>query len=158
MRNKYTYKDFETGKPKWTKGRFREWTEPTGLLNVRYAVIDRGASTLFIPEYCLTPDSKRSMEYEMKCRQVPARLFEELPKLKKPSKEYKHLFGIVETKKGRTGFFLVNAPDRNVDREMLKEMFAEANEEGIDRPLNIYCATCSYSGHGINIIQVEWNG
>ena len=51
----YTYKDFATGNLRKTSGIFKGWTNKTGPLNVRYAIFKRPKSTLFIPEYCLTP-------------------------------------------------------------------------------------------------------
>ncbi len=123
-----------------------------GPLNVRYAVFSRGRSSLMVPEYCLTPDTKHALAYEMKCRAVPERLFAEC-KLDRPSTTCKHLFAIHPKK--REGYFLVDHPKRIVTREALKEMFAEANAEGLERPLHIYCACSMLTGEGIDILQVE---
>ena len=155
---KLTYKDFVTGKPKWTRGQFREWTDRQGPLNARYAVIERGRSALLIPEYCLTPESKRAIAYEIRCRETPARVLADSPTMTKPATERKHLFGIVESKRGRFGFFLANAPERCVTREVMREMFAEANEEGLDKPLHIYCCTCLIAGPGMEVYQIGCEG
>ena len=52
------YKDFVTGKPKFTRGTFRKWTDPQGPLGVRYAIITLPRSELLIPAYCLTAESR----------------------------------------------------------------------------------------------------
>lgn len=54
---KYTYKDFITGKIKFTRARFAGWTNPTGLLNVRYAIFKRKWKDLLVPEYLLTKET-----------------------------------------------------------------------------------------------------
>ena len=54
----YTYKDFATGKTKSTRGEFDGWTEPTGLLKVRYAIFKNPRGKVFVPVYCLTPETK----------------------------------------------------------------------------------------------------
>ena len=149
---KYTYKDFATGKPKWTRGRLVGWHGPDGPLNVMYAAFDRGRSMIFVPEYCLTTESKRAIDYEMKCRAIPDRVSADM-RLVKPTKPRKHLFGI--SSRGH-GYFLVATPDRRVTREALREMFIEANEEGIKKPIHVYCACSNMAGAGLDIIQVEW--
>jgi len=58
----YTYKDFVTGKPKRTRGRFAGWTQPTGLLQVRYAIFRNRYSDILVPEYCLTPETRLAVE------------------------------------------------------------------------------------------------
>ena len=55
----YTYKDFITGKIHKTKARFAGWTKPNGLLNVCYAIFERPKSTIFVPTYCLTKETRR---------------------------------------------------------------------------------------------------
>ncbi len=55
---KYTYTDFVTGKQRYTRGKFIEWTKPTGLLNARFAHFWIGKSSLFVPEYLLSKESK----------------------------------------------------------------------------------------------------
>ena len=55
----YTYKDFATGKVHKTSGKFEGWTDKTGPLNVRYAIFRRQSSSLFIPEYCLTKETRQ---------------------------------------------------------------------------------------------------
>lgn len=55
---KYAYKDFDTGKIRFTRGRFVQWYRG-GILNAWYAVFERKSDTLFIPEYCLTPETDR---------------------------------------------------------------------------------------------------
>jgi hypothetical protein len=155
MKTKYTYRDFETKKPRWTRGQFREWTEPTGLLNVRYAVIDRERSELFIPEYCLTPETRRAFEYEMKFRELPAKLLGD-NRMERPANEHKHLVAIHPKK--RQGYFVVNNPERCLNREAMKEIYAEATEEGLDKSkLHIYGCTACYFGPGIDFIQVQWD-
>ena len=54
---KYTYRDFVTRKPKFTRGTFSNWTRG-GPLNAWYATFKRGRSVLFIPEYCLTTETR----------------------------------------------------------------------------------------------------
>lgn len=58
---RYTYKDFETGKVRWTRAPFTGWTQPTGLLNVRYAVFARRADSILVPEYLLTAETKQAI-------------------------------------------------------------------------------------------------
>jgi hypothetical protein len=53
---KYTYKEFASGKMRWTRGRFSGWKRG-GPLNVKYAMFQTRRSTLFIPEYCLTREA-----------------------------------------------------------------------------------------------------
>jgi hypothetical protein len=59
-RPKCWYRDFATGKLKFTRGRFTNWTRG-GPLNAWYAVFQRQSSTLLIPEYCLTAATRRSL-------------------------------------------------------------------------------------------------
>ena len=58
---KHTFKDLITGRMRWTRGKFAGWTEPTGLLKVRYAQFQRRADTLVVPEYLLTKDTKAAL-------------------------------------------------------------------------------------------------
>lgn len=58
----YTYKDFAIGKVHKTSGKFEGWTNETGLLNCRYAIFHRPKSSLFIPEYCLTKETKQRID------------------------------------------------------------------------------------------------
>lgn len=55
---KYTYRDIITKKIRYTTGKFIGWTEPTGLLSVKYAVFRRQKTDLIVPEYLLTPETK----------------------------------------------------------------------------------------------------
>jgi len=58
----YTYMDFMTKKIKRTRGRFDGWTEPTGLLNVRYAIFRRPRSSIFVPAYLLTKETRAAID------------------------------------------------------------------------------------------------
>ena len=58
---RYNYKDFATGKPHWTKAEFVGFTEPTGLLNVPYAIFRRLSGDLLVPEYLLTPETRAAL-------------------------------------------------------------------------------------------------
>ena len=55
---KYTYKDFATGKAKFTRGMFVGW-QRGGPLNANYAVFQNRRSTVYVPEYCLTRETKQ---------------------------------------------------------------------------------------------------
>jgi len=57
----YTYKDFNTAKIRYTRGKFVGWSKKTGPLNVRYAGFDRGATILWIPFYLLTKETRASI-------------------------------------------------------------------------------------------------
>ena len=59
---RYTYKDFATGQNRFTCGKFKGFTNPTGPLNCRYAIFQRKASSLFVPEYCLTKETMTSTQ------------------------------------------------------------------------------------------------
>lgn len=61
MKPKYIFKDFITGRQRWTNGTFIGWTEPTGLLKSRYAIFQRPNTTLFVPEYLLSKESKQTI-------------------------------------------------------------------------------------------------
>lgn len=54
---KYIYKDFVTGKLRYTKGKFIGWTKPTGPLNVPYAIFQRPKTNIFVPKYLLTSET-----------------------------------------------------------------------------------------------------
>jgi len=58
---RYTYRDFNTAKTHYTKGKFIGWSKKTGPLNVRYAGFDRGATMLWIPFYLLTKETKAAI-------------------------------------------------------------------------------------------------
>ena len=51
---KYTFKDFESGKQRFTRGRFAGFTEKTG---VRHAIFSRRWDDVLVPEYLLTPET-----------------------------------------------------------------------------------------------------
>lgn len=53
----YTYKDLMTGQVRRTRGTFYGWSDPTGPLNVRYAIFECQASFLNVPSYCLTRET-----------------------------------------------------------------------------------------------------
>jgi len=57
----YRFKDFDTGKHRFTRGRFAGWTSSTGLLKVRYAVFALKASEILVPEYLLTFETKQML-------------------------------------------------------------------------------------------------
>jgi len=57
-RQRYYYKDFATGKQRWTRGRFVGWQGSTGPLNAIYAQFQRGRDSLFVPEYLLAPETR----------------------------------------------------------------------------------------------------
>lgn len=58
---KYTYRDFITGKVRFTRGKFAGWTEETGLVKVPYAIFDNPKSTVFVPVYLLTPETRAAI-------------------------------------------------------------------------------------------------
>ena len=55
----YYYKDMVNGKIKGTRGKFTGWTERGGLLNARYAIFQNRRGAVLVPEYALTPESKK---------------------------------------------------------------------------------------------------
>ncbi len=57
-----TYMDFLTGKKRSTRGKFTGWRSGKGFLCVRFAIIERQRSVLLIPEYLLTPSSRKSLK------------------------------------------------------------------------------------------------
>lgn len=63
---RYTYKDFVTGQTRFTCGKFKGFTNPTGPLNARYAIFQRPATSLFVPEYCLTKETKNMLPLMIK--------------------------------------------------------------------------------------------
>lgn len=56
----YRYKDFVTGKPKWTTGTFAGW-QRMGLLNAPHAIFHNRASTIYVPHYCLTKETQEML-------------------------------------------------------------------------------------------------
>jgi hypothetical protein len=63
VHKRYTYKDIaaENGRIRFTRGRFAGFTEPTGLLNVRYAIFQNPRSSVLVPEYTLTRETKEAI-------------------------------------------------------------------------------------------------
>lgn len=57
----YTYKDFETGEIRRTRGKFDHWSEPTGPLNARYAIFRNPRGIVAVPHYCLTSETERAI-------------------------------------------------------------------------------------------------
>ena len=55
---KHTYKDFVTGKIRFTKGRFDGWTPGTGIIGAKYAIFRTKATEILVPEYLLTKETK----------------------------------------------------------------------------------------------------
>lgn len=60
MNTKYTYKDFETRKIRYTRGKFLHW-QRGGLLNAWGAVFACHSSIVFVPEYLLTPETRAAI-------------------------------------------------------------------------------------------------
>lgn len=56
----YTYKDFVTGKVKRTNGKFIEWHRG-GPLNALYAKFQCRVYAFYVPEYCLTKETKQQL-------------------------------------------------------------------------------------------------
>jgi hypothetical protein len=54
---KHTYKDFVTGKPRYTQGVFRGWTT-SETTKSRYACFHNRKSIVYVPEYLLTQETK----------------------------------------------------------------------------------------------------
>jgi len=54
---KYHYKDFATGRPRWTRGKFERW-EQGGPLNAWGAVFFLPCSAIWVPAYCLSKETK----------------------------------------------------------------------------------------------------
>ena len=57
---RYIYRDFVTGKMRWTCGKFVAWTQD-GPLHAWGAFFQRRASVLWIPAYLLTPDTRKML-------------------------------------------------------------------------------------------------
>lgn len=57
----YTYKDFATEKIRKTRGKFGGWTEPTGLLAVKYAIFKNKRGTVLVPAYLLTTETRQAI-------------------------------------------------------------------------------------------------
>ena len=53
---KYTYRDFVTGRPRWTRGKFIEWYKDGW--GIWRAVFARKSDVLLMPEYCMTKETK----------------------------------------------------------------------------------------------------
>lgn len=62
----YTYKDFATGKIKRTRGAFAGRTEPTGLLNARYAIFRNRGGDVLVSRYLLTEETRKAIDAEGK--------------------------------------------------------------------------------------------
>lgn len=59
----YTYRDINNKQRiRRTRGQFAGWTEPTGLLNVRYAIFRNRCGDVLVPRYLLTEETKRAIE------------------------------------------------------------------------------------------------
>lgn len=56
---KYTYRDFVTGRPRWTRAPFVGWFKDG--LGIWRAVFARRHEDLLIPEYCLTKETKAAI-------------------------------------------------------------------------------------------------
>jgi hypothetical protein len=54
----FTYKDFITRKTCRTRGKFKGWTMPTGLLKVPYAVFSNPKGEVLVPIYLLTKETR----------------------------------------------------------------------------------------------------
>jgi len=61
-RPKRWYRDLVTGKLRYTRGVFAGWTEPIGPLSVPYAVFQRPQTSLFVPAYLLTPETRTALQ------------------------------------------------------------------------------------------------
>lgn len=58
---RYAYKDFATGRPTYTRGSFTGWLKG-GPLDVFYAVFVCRRTEIMVPEYCLTPETRRDLK------------------------------------------------------------------------------------------------
>ena len=58
---RFFYKDFETGKRHWTRGRFIGWAPPTGPLTAPYAQFQRKADVLLVPRSLLAKETRASL-------------------------------------------------------------------------------------------------
>jgi hypothetical protein len=57
----YTFKDFDTGQIRRTRGKFSHWDGPTGPLNAYYAIFLNPRGVVAVPEYCLTAETERAI-------------------------------------------------------------------------------------------------
>jgi hypothetical protein len=58
---KHTYKDFVTGKIRYTRGKFLNWTEG-GIIGAKYAVFATAKNYLLIPIYLLTAETRAAIK------------------------------------------------------------------------------------------------
>ena len=58
---RYYYKDFVTGKVRYTRGKFIGWSERTGPLHVHYAMFQLPSTYVNVPCYCLTAETKAAL-------------------------------------------------------------------------------------------------
>ena len=75
-KNRYSYKEFGTGKLRYTRGEFIGWTKPTGILTTRYAKFQRRCSTLLVPDYLLTQETRNAITEEKNHDNLPDRFFD----------------------------------------------------------------------------------
>ncbi len=61
MTERYFYRDSVSGKVRYTRGRFMGWTEPSGLLRVRYARFDTAHTQVFVPVYALLAETRAKL-------------------------------------------------------------------------------------------------
>ena len=59
----YTYYDVmdKTKKTRRTRGKFEQWSKPTGPLNVRYAIFKNPRGRVCVPVYLLTKETKAAI-------------------------------------------------------------------------------------------------
>jgi len=55
---KHTYKDFITGKIRFTRGEFIGWTPGTGIVGAKFAIFHNRSVDVMVPEYLLTNETK----------------------------------------------------------------------------------------------------
>lgn len=58
---KHTYKDFVTGKIRFTRGEFSGWTKGTGIIGAKYAVFHNRSVDVMVPEYLLTNETRAAI-------------------------------------------------------------------------------------------------
>lgn len=58
----YTYKDFVSGKIKRTRGKFSNWSDPTGPMGAKYAIFANKKGVVCVPEYLLTKETKEQIK------------------------------------------------------------------------------------------------
>jgi len=58
---KYTYKDFITGKTRFTRGEFIGWTPGTGIIGAKFAIFHNRSVDVLVPEYLLTAETRASI-------------------------------------------------------------------------------------------------